>query len=265
MSLSEEPAFSLLKDELVCGYRDISKEPWAGYSGRHEVGGNAIHTTNGAGPHNLQTFILASDGTVLTCLPGFWAPQDLVSEVEFAARLSDVYSNPKYGPAQRRLMFRSMHIAHIKEHSHDMSKRSHMQHFDQRYEADNRFRTTDTIKESVRATLSDGTNVPGDAFKTTDVLMHERMSKRPFLAYADFDTPRYVDYGKPHYDKNEDERVASGMAGGTASGTASGAPSQGAKRKKETIGNDPAKKARRNQMMKNIALQGLRTGLRFAR
>lgn len=253
VSLSEEPAYSVLKDELICGYRDISKEPWAGYSGKHEVGGNAVNTTNGAGPHNLQTFLMASDGTVLTCLPGYWAPQDLVSEIEFASRLNDVYTNPKYGPAQRRLMFRSMHVAHIKEHSHEMSSRSHMQHFDQRYEADNRFRTTDTIKESVKATLGDGTDVPSDAFKTTDVLMHERMAKRPFLAYADFDTPRYSDYGRPHYDKNEDQRDTSGLV------------DKGARNKKDTIGNDPHKKAKRNRMIKNIALQGLRTGLRFAR
>jgi len=253
VSLSEEPAFSVLKDDLICGYRDISKESWAGYSGKHEIGGNAIHTTNGAGPHNLQTFILANDGVVLTCLPGYWAPQDLVSEIEFAARLNDVYTNPKYGPAQRRLMFRSMHIAHIKEHSHEMSGRSHMQGFDQHYESEHRFQTTDTIKESVRATIHDKSSVPNDAFKTTDVIMHERMAKRPFLAYEQFDTPRFSDYGKPQYDKNEDQRDTSGLVG------------KGTKGKKETIGNDPAKKARRNQMMKNIALQGLRTGLRFAR
>lgn len=253
MSLSEEPAYSVLKDELVCGYRDISKEAWAGYSGKHEIGGNAVNTTNGAGPHNLQTFIMASDGTVLTCLPGYWAPQDLVSEIEFASRLNDVYTNPKYGPAQRRLMFRSMHVAHIKEHSNEMSQRSHMQHFDQHYEAEHRLRTTDTIKESVKATIADATNVPSDAFKTTDVIMHERMSRRPFIAYEQFDTPRFSDYGKPQYDKNEDQRMANGTV------------DRGARSKKETIGNDPAKKARRNQMMKNIALQGLRTGLRFAR
>lgn len=253
VSLSEEPAFSILKDELVCGYRDISKEPWAGYSGKHEVGGNAINTSNGAGPHNLQTFIMASDGTVLTCLPGYWAPQDLVYEIDFASRLNDIYANPKYGPAQRRLMFRSMHLAHIKEHPHDMSKRSHMQHFDQNYEAEHRLRTTDTIKESVKATLGDGSNVPSDAFKTTDILMHERMAKRPFLAYAEFDTARYSDYGRPQYDKNEDQRDTSGLV------------DKGARSKKDTIGNDPSKKARRNRMIKNIALQGLRTGLRFAR
>lgn len=251
VSLSEEPAFSVLKDELVCGYRDISRESWAGYSGRHDVDGNAINTSNGAGPKNLQTFILGSDGTVLTCLPGFWAPQDLVSEIEFASRLNDVHTNPKYGPAQKRLKFRAMHIAHITEHSHDMANRSHMQGFDQHYEQQHRFYTSDTIKDDKRAeAIKAGTTlVSHDGFKTTDVIMHERMSRRPFMAYADFDTQRFADYGTPHYDKNEDERVAKGQA-----------PLNPMQRgRKQMIGNDPGKKARRNQLI----LRGLNTGLRL--
>ncbi|MBZ0186669.1 MAG: hypothetical protein K8F91_10505, partial [Candidatus Obscuribacterales bacterium] len=65
VSLSQEPALSVLQNELICGYRDIKSEPYAGFSGSHPLGSNAINTTNGAGPHNLQTFLLASDGTVM--------------------------------------------------------------------------------------------------------------------------------------------------------------------------------------------------------
>ncbi len=253
MSLSEEPAFSVLKDELVCGYRDISKESWAGFSGKHEVDGNAINTTNGAGPKNLQTFILASDGTVMTCLPGYWAPQDLVSEIEFASRLHDVHNNPKYGPAQRRLMFRSMHIAHIGEHSQAMTQRSHMQHFDQHYEAQNRLQYTDTIKDrqAAIALVNQGGSVPQDAFKTTDVIMHERMSRRPFLGYNEFDTPRFANYGKPEYDKNEDQRTVAGQV------------NKQQKKSKQLIGNVPTDQNPKKRMMKNLAIRGLHTGLRM--
>jgi hypothetical protein len=117
VSLSQEPAFSVLKNELVCGYRDISKESFAGFSGKHDVGGQAINTTNGAGPTNLQTFLMAPDGTVLHCLPGYWSPSDLVSEIEFAGRLYDVWSDQKLSSSQKNNLFSSMHLSHIKRAS----------------------------------------------------------------------------------------------------------------------------------------------------
>ena len=148
MSLSQEPALSVLKNELVCGYRDISKERYAGFSGKHDVDGNAAVTTNGAGPHNLQTFLLSSDGTVLTCLPGYWNPQDLVREVEFAGRLDDLWKNPGYSVSQKKQMYREMQLAHVSEHPMQMVARSRMQGFDMKYEAKNRPYASDTILDS---------------------------------------------------------------------------------------------------------------------
>ena len=101
MSLSQEPAFSTLKNYFVCGTRDISNEPYAGLSGSHDVSGNAVDTTNGAGPHNLQLFILSADGTVLTCLPGYWHSQDLLTEMQFASQLNQVWLNPKLSRGQK--------------------------------------------------------------------------------------------------------------------------------------------------------------------
>lgn len=93
MSLSQEPAFSVLKDNFVCGYTDITEKEYSGVSGRHEKFGNAIATTNGAGPRNLQMFMLSSDGTVLHCLPGYWDPRDLVTETRFAWQLNEVWKD----------------------------------------------------------------------------------------------------------------------------------------------------------------------------
>ena len=249
MSLSQEPAYSVLKNELVCGYRDISKESYAGFSGKHEVGGKAIKTTNGAGPHNLQTFILASDGTVLHCLPGYWAPQDLVGEVEFAARLHDVWTDRTLSITQKRQKFSEMHLAHVDEHSHPMVRRSKMQGFDQKYEAKHRLRTSDTIKNVQLASygLTKGQKIPQEAFKTTDVIMHERMAQRPFLPYHHFDVAHFVDYGRPLYDKNEDFR---GMDGKVAN--------KGAVRNKELIGQVPEKKQRKNRKKNRIQNRMLR-------
>ncbi len=213
MSLSQEPALSVLSNELVCGYRDISKERYAGFSGKHDVDGNAVATTNGAGPHNLQTFLLASDGTVLHCLPGYWSAKDLVEEVEFAGRLDDLWKSPRYSVSQKKQMYREMQLAHVGEHSMPMVARSRMQGFDMKHEAKNRPYTSDTILNPQLAvqlaSMQKGQKPPPgvkDAFKTTDRLMHERMSMRPFIPYQQFDVAAYVDYGRPKYDKNEDFR-----------------------------------------------------------
>lgn len=243
MSLSQEPALSILKNELVCGYRDISKESYAGFSGKHDVDGNAIKTSNGAGPHNLQTFLMTSDGTVLHCLPGYWNPSDLAKEVEFAGRLHDVWTNPAMSLQTKRELFQRMQIAHIDEHPHSMVRRSNMQGFDKKYEIKHRLHTSDTINNVQLASygLNRGQKIPRGAFKTTDVIMHERMAARPFVPFSQFDVAQYVDYGRPKYDKNEDFRDSSGKL----------VDRQGA-RSQEMLGQVPAKKQRKQKRNKNM-------------
>jgi len=38
--------------------------------------------------------------------------------------------------------------------------------------------------------------------KPINVLVHERMSRRPFVKFADFDIESFIDYGRPYYDNN---------------------------------------------------------------
>jgi len=253
VSLSQEPALSVLKNELVCGYRDISRESYAGFSGKHAPDGNAVATTNGAGPHNLQTFLLSADGTVLHCLPGYWAPQDLVREIEFAGRMDDLWKNPQYSITQKRQMYSNMQLAHIQEHPHVMTARSKMQGFDMKHEAKNRPYTSDTILNpqlAVQLLSMDKTDKTiamdvKNAFKTTDRLMHERMAARPFLPYSNFDVAAYVDYGRPKYDKNEDFRDPR---------TGQLADQEGAK-KQEMLGQVPEKPMRRKRSMGGRMIQ----------
>jgi len=213
VSLSQEPALSALQEHFVCGVHDITNEPYAGVSGRHEVTGNAVNTTNGAGPHNLQLFMLSADGTVLECLPGFWNPVDLVEEMKFASQLNQVWLDPHLTTTQKNQQFRQMQLSHIDEHSPQMVRRSKMQGFDQKYEAEHRLNTSDTIANRNMITpnmLEPGGKLPPAAFKTTDEIMHERMAVRPFLPIQRFDVANYVEYGKPIYDKHEDARNADG-------------------------------------------------------
>ncbi|MBU6450903.1 MAG: hypothetical protein KGS72_03930 [Cyanobacteria bacterium REEB67] len=205
MSLSSEPVISYLKDNFVCGTRDITNEPYCGLSGRHEVWGNAVNTTNGAGPHNIQIFVLNPDGTVLHCLPGYWNSEDLITELSFAQKVNGLYTSTM-PEAEKKHRYVQMHLAHIKEHSSAMVSRSHMQGFDQAFEAKKKLATTDTIANlaAVKAALASGGHIPDSAFKTTDVIMHERVAKQPFMPYNQFDVVSFSDYGKTKYDKNED-------------------------------------------------------------
>jgi hypothetical protein len=188
-----------LKQYFVCGTRDISNEPYAGASGAHDTFGNAVNTTNRAAPHNLQIFMLSADGTVLNCLPGYWNPQDLYEEMALAYKLNQVWQDQSLSRSQKNQMFTQMHLNNISQHSAGMQRRSHMQGFDEKYEAEHN-------PNSDFFGYQNGQRM----VKTVDVVMHERMAQRPFIAYESFDVARFSDYGKPMYDKHEDYRDATG-------------------------------------------------------
>lgn len=247
MSLTSEPAFSTLKANFVCGVKDISHEAYAGVSGKHSTSGQGINTTNGAGPHNLQLFVLAPDATVLHCLPGYWSAKDLVYELGLAQELMAVWSNNKLSPSQKNEIFTQMHRGHLGEHPRDMKRRSRMQSFDAKFEAKQRPYVSDTIKNPSLAiqTLENKDKVLfAQAFKTTDEIMHERMAQRPFVNYHRFDVAKYSDYGRQKYDKHEDARDMSGKI----------------VREPEKI-SDPAKESRRAQRRRWRQGRGLDSGM----
>ncbi|MBS1992843.1 MAG: hypothetical protein JSS86_16985 [Cyanobacteria bacterium SZAS LIN-2] len=261
MSLSQEPAFSALKENFVCGVRDITDEPYCGLSGRHETAGNAVRTTNGAGPHNVQLFMLSADGTVLHCLPGYWNANDLVEEMKFAEGLNQVWTNPHLTTAQKKQKFKELQLAHVEQHSPAMVKRSKMQGFDQQYEAKHRWATSDTIANRNLITSDmlekGGPKLPQEAFKTTDRIMHERMATRPFLPISRFDVANYVEYGKPKYDKKEDARNADGSVNMEM---AKGLPTLGSK---EKVAEEQAMKDKRMRMRMNRMARAKRSGSSF--
>jgi hypothetical protein len=45
--------------------------------------------------------------------------------------------------------------------------------------------------------------------KAVDQVVHERMARRPFVAYESFDVENFSDYGKMRYDKHEAGDLAS--------------------------------------------------------
>jgi hypothetical protein len=199
----------MLKDDFVVGYKDIEHAHYAGASGKHRPGETAVDTTNGAGPHNIQIFVLTADGTVLHCLPGYWHSQDLADELAFAARLNKVWQDETLSRDQKDQMFSQMHLAHIQEEIKGEHNRSHMQGFDVQFEGKKNLAGTDVFYDKRLVDQMTG-KTANENVKTTDIIMHERMAARPFEPYKKFDVATYSDYGKPMYDKHEQFRLADG-------------------------------------------------------
>ena len=205
MSLSKEPVFSILHNNFVCAYKDISNESYAGNSGAHSTNSNAVETTNGAGSHNIQMFVMDTDGTVLTCMPGYWNPDDLASELRLAESLDRVWKDNSISAEQKQTAFSRMQMDHFRHHSTEEIARSHMQGFDKQHELMRKgFSDTLRMAPSANAMMEGGVTKEEDLVKTTDEIMHERMSKRPFVSYSKFDTGHFADYGTHFYDKHED-------------------------------------------------------------
>ena len=202
-SLSKEPINSRLRNRFICGYRNIAKEKYSGHSGVHPLTGPAVHTTNGAGPRNLQLFVLAPDGTVLHCLPGYWNPNDIATELDLAEKLMPVWQDKAITREQKEKIFAKHHQEHIHKHPTAMVNRSTLQGFDRLYIYKNQNTLSDAIKNPSLLFNADEQHLPEAAFKSTDAIMHERISKRPFLAYKSFDVANYVNYGTQYYDKDE--------------------------------------------------------------
>jgi hypothetical protein len=253
VSLSSEPTFSLLKDKFVCGYRDIGNQKYAGASGKHMPDENAVDTTNGAGPHNIQLFILDPDGTVLTCLPGYWHAQDLATELALAQALDGVWHDPGLTLEQKRSKFTQMQLAHIAEHPDGEHKRSHMQGFDVQYEA--KHNPNSDFFYNPRSIDPSTGQTPGNNVKTVDIVFHERMADRPFVQYDKFDVAQYSSYGKLKYDKEEMFRDANGQI--AAGANVSDEP---------MIGNDPKAHPIKTEVTRTgnrIARQSVNQFLRF--
>ncbi|MEE2886145.1 MAG: hypothetical protein VX951_01825 [Planctomycetota bacterium] len=196
MSLPLEPAFSLLKEHFVVGWKNIHREDYVGHSHGYTCENAAVGTTNGAGPRNMQLYVLAADGTVLHCLPGFWHPEDLAHELRFAQAIHRLHKD-KRSSKSKRAMYQRLHQSAIRNQPPAMAARSGWQGFDALNEK-NRLKM---LKTGTRDTFYYENGKP-TKLKPTSVVLHERMAKRPFMSFRKFDTETFVDYGRPYYDNN---------------------------------------------------------------
>lgn len=203
VSLPNEPVFSLLKSDFVVGWKNIIKEKYVGESHGYKPDQTSVGTTNGAGPHNVQMFVLSPDGIVLHALPGFWHPEDLASELRFAQLLWGLWKDPRYTVEEKRTLYSVLQLAELQHQPKFTSVRSGWQGFDAKNEVKR-------LEKGDRDTFVHGADgqVCKDAkgqpqIKTTNVVAHERLAARPFVPFEKFDVFEFADYGRTYYDNNK--------------------------------------------------------------
>ncbi len=203
MSLPTEQVFLQLKEDWIVGWHNIEHESHIGQSFGYTDKQTSIGTTNGAGPHNIQIFMLSPDLVVLHALPGFWHPEDLARELRFGQKMLALWHDDKLSRAEKKRQFCSMQMAELKSHPRVTFERSGWQDFDLRVEHAKYQRGMKRDTFLCNADGSVKTNGLGKpVMKPTNQLVHERMARRPFVKYSKFDVNRFADYGTPFYDNN---------------------------------------------------------------
>lgn len=202
MTLPNETVLDLLKKDFVVGWKNIKNEYYAGQSHGYSRSQSSVGTTNGAGPHNVQIFVLSPELVVLHALPGFWHPDDLARELRFAKVLFRLWRDDTRTQAEKERMFSRLQLAEARNQPPATRARSAWQPFDVHYELSRlRSGARDTVILGYDGKPRRGAN-SRIAMKPINQLVHERMAKRPFRAFDDFDVAAFIDYGRPYYDNN---------------------------------------------------------------
>jgi hypothetical protein len=195
VTLPNEEVMQLLNERFVVGARNIERDAHVGMSHGYRPDQTAVGTTNGAGGRNVQLLVLAHDQTVVHALPGFWHAEDLLAELRLALELHRLHVDDSLPADQKRVMFATLHRAHLRRHGDAAARRGAWQDFDVGHELAR-------AEREPRDTVTTGPN-GHRTVKTIPQLVHERLLARPFLPLADFGMEEFVDYGRPWYDNNQ--------------------------------------------------------------
>lgn len=205
----------MLKSEFEVGWHDIRSQDYVGYSSGYSYKSHcAVGTTNGAGAHNVQIFVISPDKVVMHALAGFWAPADLARELRFAKVLYRLWQDEDRTLAQKKDMYWRLQTLEPRNHPPETFARSSWQSFDVRTER-KRQGDRDTVLDALvpvtaavggepRMGRATATNRQAllPMMKPLNVLVHERMAVRAFVPFDEFDIEAFIDYGQMHYDLN---------------------------------------------------------------
>lgn len=204
VTLPVEPVFSLLRERFVIGWKNIIREQFVGRSHGYDLADTAIGTTNGAGPHNIHTFVISPDGVVVHAMPGFWHPEDFSRELQLGLQMLELWQDQSVPLAEKQQRFKRAQLAAISSASPATLARARWQGFDAKNELKRVSKGTrrDTILlDSKGQPVKDSKG--NLRLKSPFQIAHERIAARPFVAFADFDIYAWADYGRTYYDNNK--------------------------------------------------------------
>jgi len=126
--------------------------------------------------------------------------------MQFAMGQNRIWQNASVSLERKQTLFQQANLQSIRVHSLAMRQRSHLQSFDakeerQKADSDLKYKPGD-YHPPVYVTGKHKLPKQSD-LKTVDQVVHERMARRPFVAYESFDVESFSDYGKMRYDKHE--------------------------------------------------------------
>jgi hypothetical protein len=193
VTLANPEVLKALHEDFVVGWKNIEREPWRGESQGYSCTQTALGTTNGAGARNVQIFVLSADLRVLHALPGFWHPDDLRRELEFARLAHRLWADEGRTLAQKQSMLAVLRKDHVTRLPALTLARSDWQDFDRVAELSPGRPWRDTFR----------TGKDGEVdLKPTILVAHDRMARMAFAEFARFDVEAFTDYGLLHYDNN---------------------------------------------------------------
>jgi hypothetical protein len=187
----------MLTDDFVLGFKNIERAPFVGSSLGYARNRAAVETTNGAGAHNVQVFVLSADLVVLHALPGYWRSEDLARELSLAKAMHRLWRDDTRTRAQKDQLWTRMHLSEPTLQGEETARRSAWQSFDAFHE---RHRAQGCDRDTFLVPPGEG--VTEIRLKPINVLVHERLARRPFVPFAEFDVEQFLDYGQRHYDNN---------------------------------------------------------------
>jgi hypothetical protein len=197
VTLPNSDVIQFIETRFILMHRNIERDKHVGLSHGYKPTQNAVGTTNGAGPRNVQFLILAADETVLHALPGFWHAEDLIPELQLAFEINRLHLDRSMTNTRKSKMFEMLHATHMRRHGTAATRRGQWQGFDRWAEVRrSEIEERDTFRRCANGELK---------LKSVPEVIHDRMLARRFKKLDEFDLETFVDYGRSFYDNNRGE------------------------------------------------------------
>jgi hypothetical protein len=120
LALGDPAVLTELREQFVAGWNDVTVDRVGGERDKDRWSNFVPPTTavtapdNDADPEAVQMFVIAGDGTVVHALAGFWHPEDLLRELEFAQTAWRLWRDPSRDADAKRSILHALHDVELR-------------------------------------------------------------------------------------------------------------------------------------------------------